>query len=61
MRNAIRHFRLLHRDQRGQATIEWVLLLVAVGIPSVFVFRWLLGALAAHYQMVTFLETLPFP
>ncbi len=61
MKRVLRHLRRLHADQRGQATLEWVMLLVAVGIPSVLVFRYLLYALAACYQMVTFLETLPFP
>jgi len=51
----------LHRDQGGQATVEWVLVLVAFVIPTVAVLRVLLSTLVAHYQMVTFLETLPFP
>ena len=47
--------------QAGQTAVEYALLLAAFGLPMIFVFRWLLGALAHYYGMVTFLETLPFP
>ena len=52
---------LLDRDQGGQTTIEWALLLVGFVLPMIYVFRVLLAVLAEHYMMVTFLETLPFP
>ena len=45
----------------GQTTVEWALLLAAFGLPMVYVFGLLLSALAEHYRMVTFFETLPFP
>ena len=48
-------------DQTGQATIEWVLVLVAFVLPMVYVLNLLLSVLVEHYRMVTFLETLPFP
>jgi Flp pilus assembly pilin Flp len=48
-------------DQAGQTTIEWALLLGALGIPLIYVMILLLGALGEHYRMVTFLETLPLP
>ena len=48
-------------DQRGQAALEWVMLMVAFGLPMIFVFWKLLDALAEHYRMVTFLHALPFP
>jgi hypothetical protein len=51
----------LHHDQRGQASVEWVLLMVAFGLPMVWVFARLLEVLAEYYRMITFLETLPFP
>ncbi len=51
----------LHNDQRGQATLEWVILMVGFGLPLVYIVIKLLGILAEHYRMVTFLETLPFP
>jgi Flp pilus assembly pilin Flp len=50
-----------HADQRGQAAVEWVLVLVAFGLPMVVVFAKLLDVLVEHYRMITFLETLPFP
>jgi len=53
--------RRLHGDQAGQTTVEWVLLMAGFGIPMVWVFAQLLSLLAEHYNMVTFLETLPFP
>ena len=48
-------------DEAGQATVEYVLLLVAFGLPMVYVFGMLLGLMSEYYGMVTFLETLPFP
>lgn len=53
--------RLTGREQAGQAAVEYTLILAAFGLPMIFVFRLLLGALAHYYGMVTFLETLPFP
>ncbi|MFP3937292.1 MAG: Flp family type IVb pilin [Phycisphaerae bacterium] len=51
----------LHADQAGQTSIEWALLLGAVGVPMIYVMVLLLGALCEHYRMVTFIETLPLP
>lgn len=48
-------------DQLGQAKVEWVLLLVAFGLPMVAIFAKLVEVLVEHYRMITFLETLPFP
>ncbi len=56
-----RMLRALSGDQRGQATVEWMLILVAFSLPMVWVIRRLLAVLAEHYRMVAFLETLPFP
>ncbi len=50
-----------HGDMAGASTVEWVLLLVAVGLPSFWVFSVILRAIAELYRMVTFVETLPFP
>jgi len=50
-----------HGDQAGASAVEWILLLVAVGLPSVYLFAILINALAELYRMVTFIETLPFP
>ncbi|MCY2930713.1 MAG: hypothetical protein NTV86_14685 [Planctomycetota bacterium] len=51
----------LHADQAGQASLEWVLLVSVFGLPLAwFAFQGLF-ALAAHYRMVTFVDTLPLP
>ncbi|HUS48155.1 MAG TPA: hypothetical protein VM098_08545 [Phycisphaerae bacterium] len=51
----------LHADQAGQTTVEWAIILVVVALPMYCVFRALVEVMAAHYKMLTFLETLPFP
>ena len=48
-------------DERGQATLEWTLLIAMFGIPMLIAVRLLLYALTEHYRMITCLETLPFP
>jgi Flp pilus assembly pilin Flp len=53
--------RRLWSDQRGQTTIEYALLLAAIGLPAVAAFGLMLAILAENYRMVTFLELLPFP
>ena len=61
MRNLANSLRAVWRDERGQTTLEWTLILVAFGLPMVYVFRTMLRILTVHYQMVTFLECLPYP
>ena len=51
----------LARDQAGQTTIEYSLLLVAFSLPMIYVIRVLLAVLEEHYRLVSFLETLPYP
>ncbi len=51
----------LHVDELGQTTVEWALLIAAVGLPLIYVFWALLDILAENYRMVTFLELLPMP
>ncbi|MBM4091925.1 MAG: hypothetical protein FJ276_21215 [Planctomycetes bacterium] len=51
----------LAKDQAGQMTVEWTMLLFAIGIPMMWVISVLLDVLREHYRMVTFLECLPFP
>ena len=53
--------RQLAKDQCGQLTLEWTMVLAFVVLPMYFVFRVCLNLLVAHFQMVTFMETLPFP
>lgn len=52
---------MLHRDEAGQVTVEWTLLIAAFGIPMIWVFAMTLSLLSAHYRMMTFLLTLPLP
>ena len=51
----------LTRDDAGQMTIEWALVMAVVALPFFFVFRVLTALLIAHYEMLTFLQSLPFP
>ncbi|MBS3733918.1 MAG: hypothetical protein KGY99_03220 [Phycisphaerae bacterium] len=53
--------RQLHTAQDGATTVEWALVLAAIGLPLFWVFMMVLDVIAADYRMVTFLETLPFP
>lgn len=48
-------------DQAGATTLEWTLLLAAIGIPSYFIIRVLLLIVADTYRMNTALNALPFP
>jgi len=61
MTNTQRTLGELARDESGQTTIEWVLVVVAFVLPMIWVLNLLLSALVEHYRMVTFIETLPFP
>ena len=51
----------LWRDESGQATVEWTLLIAAFGLPMIWVFTMMLATLAAHYRMITCMISLPFP
>ena len=51
----------LGADDAGQITVEWALVLVVVALPMYFICAACLKLLVAHFRMVTFLETLPFP
>jgi len=53
--------RKLLADQAGQTTVEWALILLFFALPMYWVFKQLGEILAAHYKMLTFIETLPFP
>jgi len=54
--------KLFHGDTGGATTVEWVLMLCVIGLPTVsFLLYVALPTLADYYRMVVFLETLPFP
>ncbi|MHC4481714.1 MAG: Flp family type IVb pilin [Planctomycetota bacterium] len=61
MSHLLRSLTRLARDDAGQTTIEYALLIAVIGLPAITVFGWLLKILATNYQIVTFLELLPFP
>jgi Flp pilus assembly pilin Flp len=61
MQYVLQYIQTMHRDQAGQTTVEWTLLIAAFGIPMIFVFALTLSLLSAHYRMMTFLLTLPLP
>ncbi len=48
-------------DQRGQVALEYALILAAIAIPLLFVFRLCLRILVNNYRMVTFMNSMPFP
>jgi Flp pilus assembly pilin Flp len=48
-------------DDRGATTLEWALLLAAVGLASLYFFNLALQTLIAHYQLTTTINSLPFP
>jgi Flp pilus assembly pilin Flp len=48
-------------DDRGQATVEYTLLLAAFGIPLMVLFAAMLRALGQYFQMISLLETMPLP
>ena len=56
-----RRIATLSADESGQTTIEYALLLAAIVLPLMVVFRMLLGILAALYEMIVFMIGLPFP
>ena len=53
--------RPLRGGEEGASTVEYMLLIALVGVPSLVVFRMLLSLLTEYYRMVVFIETLPMP
>ncbi len=56
-----RMLRRLAGEDAGQMTIEWALVMVVVALPFLVLFRLLVKIIVAHFQMVTFMQSLPFP
>lgn len=50
-----------HAEQSGATMLEWALLLAAIGLPSYWIIKLALNTLVAHYQMMTTINSLPFP
>jgi len=51
----------LHRDQLGQVTVEYAIIVAAIAIPMLAVFRLCLHILTMKYRMMTCLNSLVFP
>lgn len=51
----------LSGNQGGATTLEWTLLLVAMALPSYLLIKISLDILLAHYRMISFINSLPFP
>jgi len=56
-----RKLQRLHRQTSGASTLEWVLLLAAIGLPAYWMISMALAALIGHYHMITTLIHLPAP
>jgi Flp pilus assembly pilin Flp len=48
-------------DDRGQATVEYTLLLAVFGVPLLVLFAAMLAALSSYFEMVSLIETMPLP
>jgi|GEM_PF-4809885 len=53
--------RRLHKQTSAASTLEWVLLLAAIGLPAYWIISMALAALTGHYHMITTLIHMPFP
>ena len=48
-------------EEQAATTLEYALLLAAIGVPSYWAIKAALAALVGHYQMMTTINALPFP
>lgn len=53
--------RRLMADESAATSLEWALLLAAIALPGYFILKTTLNVLVGHYQMMTMLNSLPFP
>jgi hypothetical protein len=51
----------LARDDSGQTTVEYALVIGVLCLPPTWLFSRLVVTLAENYRMLTFVELLPFP
>jgi len=61
MQRMLFQLRRLHRDRSGATSLEWVLLLGVIALPSYFILKMCLLFLLANYRMMTFINAMPFP
>jgi len=48
-------------DETGAHALEWTLLIAAIALPGFIILRLLLATLLGHYNLVTTVNSLPFP
>jgi len=53
--------RALAQDEGGGTTLEWSLLLAAIALPGYYLIQLLMNTLVGYYQMMTAVNSLPFP
>lgn len=61
LRQRITPLSRLHQCRQGATTLEWVLLLAAIALPSYLIIEMALATLLAYYQMTVTINGLPFP
>jgi Flp pilus assembly pilin Flp len=60
LRNHLARYQPLASEQAA-TSLEYALLLAAIGLPSYWAIKAALAALVGHYQMMTTINALPFP
>ena len=53
--------RRLLTDETASTMLEWALLLAAIALPSYVAIRLALMSIVGHYQMMSAINSLPFP
>ena len=53
--------RSLWSDETAATSLEWLLLLAVIVIPSYVIIDLAIASLVGHYQMMTMINSLPFP
>ena len=60
MKRLISKIKRLISDNDGAASVEYALLLAVFGLPMIFIFRILINALVAYFEMASTIISLPF-
>jgi len=50
-----------HRDRRGATSLEYCLLIAAIGIPTYLIIFMAFDLIVSYYEMSSTLNALPFP
>lgn len=54
-------WQVIRHDESGSTTLEYVMLMAAIAIPSVFVMNMVLNLIVENYRLMILLNSLPFP